>query len=134
MPAVAFASSGKARRKSAKSKGVPRAVFLGLLRIVPGGRISVALCPLGLHRAYPPCEALALGRRPLTGLTKPAYRPSETSARSRRARLDAAWTAGWESLRRISDAPCPATAPRPASGDADQTPLGHRGGMRVGIY
>jgi hypothetical protein len=113
VPAVAFASSGKARRKSAKSKGVPRAVFLGLLRIVPGGRISVALCPLGLHRAYPPCEALALGRRPLTGLTKPAYRPSETSARSRRARLDAAWTAGGQ--RRISDAAVsrpPLPAPR----------------------
>ncbi len=26
--------------------------------------------------------------------------------------------------RRISDAPNPATAPHPASGDADQTPLG----------
>ena len=31
-------------------------------------------------------------------------------------------------LRRISDAPIPATAPRPASGDADQTPLGNEAG------
>ena len=28
----------------------------------------------------------------------------------------------------------PATAPRPASGDADQTPLGNRGGMRYDYY
>ena len=30
--------------------------------------------------------------------------------------------------------PLPATAPRPASGDADQTPLATWGGMRIGIH
>jgi hypothetical protein len=60
----------------------------------------------------------------LTG--SPAYWPSGPSAcgwaRQNRRGLDR------RALHRISDAShSPATAPRPASGDADQTPLGHKG-------
>jgi len=40
----------------------------------------------------------------------------------------AAWTAEG-SAASPTPALLPATAPRPASGDADQTPLGHEGGM-----
>ena len=44
-------------RKSAKTQGVPRAVFLGLLRTVPGGRPFVTFNPIAgamtLHRFSP---------------------------------------------------------------------------------
>ncbi len=53
MPAFALSSFGAASRKfakSAKSGGVPRAVFLGLLRIAPGGLTFQAQPLTGVER------------------------------------------------------------------------------------
>ncbi len=69
--------------------------------------------------------AVGPGRRcgPVTGCNAT---PSRGPVDTRLARRDgAAWTAGWGIQRRISDAPEPATAPRPASGDC--RPLGSEG-------
>ena len=66
------------RRKSAKTQGVPRAVFIGLLR--EGPRWSPFVKPIAkdrmtLHRRGP-------GAQPAVFLTRPpAYRPSGASAR-----------------------------------------------------
>ena len=58
---------------------------------------------------------------PLTA--ESTYRPSRASAAARMPG-QARWTAGGQ---RASPPPLSATARRPASGDADQTPLGKRG-------
>ena len=108
-----------------QSIGVPRAVFIGLLRSFPGGRTVSGTLPLRvrvpIHR-YEPARLLhdCPGRVAGGEWAGPGD--------ARQAHRDAAvWTAGRENMRRISDAP---TAPRPASGDADQTPLGFGAGWR----
>ena len=118
-------------RKSARSEGVPRAVFVGLLQHRP--RWSTVRHVSAKPRDSPPYETRALSRRSsdrgsglLTG--DPPYRRSGASAAARmpgRARL------GPPGASVASPTPpSPATAPRPASGDADQTPLGNGGGIR----
>ena len=108
-----------------QTQGVPRAVFEGLLRAVPGGRPFVTFNPIAgavtLHRFSP-----ALGRR--LSDKAPAYRPSEASARGRRARTGAAWTAGRGNWRRISDAPFRPPLPAPCLKMLAQTPLGNEAG------
>ncbi len=102
--------------------GVPRAVFIGLLRSVPGSRPFI-LTTLGL-RGILPLRALALERRPL--IRAPPLPSGALGARLAR-QDDAAWTAGRETQRRISDAPLRPPLPAPASGDADQTPPRQQG-------
>ena len=102
-----------------RRNGVPRAVFEGLLRIAPGGQTF-----------YPPLEGFfgAGGTYSPFGKSRPCGRRIAQVAACRATGTSAAWTAGGllaPHLRR----PTLATAPRPASGDADQTPLGHEGGM-----
>jgi hypothetical protein len=123
-PPSLLTSFGAASRKSAKSDGVPRAVFEVLLREVPGSQAFKGMT-LSL-----PLRTWRSGGRLLTNLQP--YRPSGSSARRRTRRelrgLDR------RAFRRISDkAYFPATDPRPASGDADQTPLGHEGRDNVTI-
>ncbi len=92
-----------------QSLGVPRAVFIGLLRIAPGG-LTFQASAITVD-AYPPLLAQVaaafcdrMQRDAITG-------PDD----ARLARRDgAAWTAEpGKFKRRISDAPDPATAPRP---------------------
>ena len=71
------------------------------------------------------------GCTPLTGVQP--YRPSGPLGATSKRRELRGLDRRVGNLRRISDAPVPATAPRPASGDADQTPLGHGGGI-IQVY
>ena len=95
-----------------QSLGVPRAVFIGLLRIAPGGLTFQATALLELAAAYPPLLAQVGRRASVTGCRTPPSRGPVTRGRragtacglDRRIR---------ETQRRISDAPDPATAPRP---------------------
>ncbi len=73
----------RANRKSARSQGVPRAVFVGLLRTAPGGLTvsgTLSVNRVTIHRMRPRHSVGA----PLTG--EPAYRPS--GARQRLACRD----------------------------------------------
>ena len=109
-------------------RGVPRAVFIGLLRIAPGG-LTVSGDPASLldwKAAYPPlngpngAQHFRPCRRPSP--VGPAWRAAGAPGRSgldRRPRKP----------RRISDAPEPATAPRPVSEDACADTPRYRGGM-----
>src|SRR5665647_2310289 len=101
-------------------------MFIGLLRVVPGGR------PVRPHTRLEALKTLHpwarhLGQRS-TDRTRLTYRPSESPCVRRHATTTRLGPPGGEfapHLRR----PHPATAPRPASGDADQTPL-DRGGIK----
>src|SRR4051794_6829255 len=73
-----------------QTQGVPRAVFIGLLRSIPGDR-PFCQGDLTAHLAST-VSARALGSR--SADKSPAYRPSGASARALRARIPAAWTAG----------------------------------------
>ena len=118
----------RASRKSASPLASRARCLLGLLRIAPGGLTLSGLLPYGrtpIHRYRAqtvPSTSDHAGCRRQWGLRD-----------ARLARRDgAAWTAGEGKPRRISDAPSPATAPRPASEDAVQTPLGTEAGW-VGL-
>jgi len=110
-------------RKSARSQGVPRAVSIGLLR--QGPRKSDDSCVRAVFRRGPDQQQAA----PLTGV------PPGRQGPLRRASAPGPWRLGPPG--RCSASPLhrklPATAPRPASGDADQTPLGSEGGMPHGL-
>ena len=105
-----------------QSDGVPRAVFLGLLRSAPGGRTFQATL-LSFRIVRPPIHRSGPGRagKPVTGC-----RPRHHGARWRaagapgRLRLEPPGRAPHLRLRRHS----PATAPCLMSEDAVQTPLG----------
>ena len=117
--------------RSAGFPGVPHAVFIGLLRSTPGGQTFQALILATSHLTT------AMGPR-WRGLYRDKLSPRASSrAPARQADLPrdrAAWTAGRGKPRRISDAPPPATAPRPASEDAAQTPLASgRDGEKISL-
>jgi len=108
-----------------QTQGVPRAVFLGLLRSAPGGLTFQAVSCA--RHAYPPLEAQV-------GSGKACDRPP---ARHHGARWRAVGAPGQMRLGppgRLAASPAwrhsPATAPRPASEDAVQTPLGKGRDMR----
>ncbi len=126
VPALALCkASGRSRRKSARSQGVPRAVFIRLAPHPPRWS-SVRSGQALTHPDTPPNEALALGRRTSdkrTGL--PAVRGlGVRRARRVGTRLGPPGPSSASPLQEKF----PATAPRPASGDADQTPLGNGAG------
>jgi len=89
-----------------QTQGVPRAVFLGLLRSAPGGLTVSGAAPFG-RGAYPPLSV--------------AQWPAGLASRDESGLDRRVFTA------HLRCKPFPATAPRPASGDADQTPLGCEG-------
>ena len=99
----------RAKRQSVpqvrQTQGVPRAVFNRLAPHRPRWSHFSRVMPVGAAPRLPTDEAMALGRRPLTGRPGlPAVR--DLGAQTRRAGLDAAWTAG--PPHRISDArSCP---------------------------
>ncbi len=68
----------RASRKSAKSDGVPRAVFLGLLRIAPGGLtfqatlLSFRIVRPPIHRFRPRSEQATCDRLPAPAITGPS--------------------------------------------------------------
>src|SRR4029078_8573430 len=95
---------GKASRTSAKPKS-SRARCLRFAPHRPRWSHFSRVMPVGAAPRLPTDEAMALGRRPLTGRPGlPAVR--ELGAQTRRAGPDSAWTAG--PLHRISDArSCP---------------------------
>jgi hypothetical protein len=119
----------RAKRQSGpqvrQTQGVPRAVFVGLLPSSPRWSLLIRVCPLGRHRD------MSTDRDP------DRAGPLLTEAGNGRQRGPgrAAGALGLAcGLDRRAFAPhlrcdviSPATAPRPASGDADQTPLRHRG-------
>ena len=122
--------SGSSDRQSVpqvrQTQGVPRAVFNRLAPHRPRWSHFSRVMPVGAAPRLPTDEAMALGRRPLTGRPGlPAVR--DLGAQTRRAGLDAAWTAG-PPIASPMQGHVPATAPHPASGDADQTPLGNEAG------
>jgi hypothetical protein len=110
--------------------GVPRAVFVRFAPHRPRWTDHFRQTGLSvgqpIHRSRPKrCPALltVLGCRRQWGHV----------TCGKQARTIAAWTAG--PAHRISDAQTfPATAPRPASGDADQTPLGNGAGSSLYIF
>jgi len=111
--------------------GVPRAVFIGLLRALPGGRTATQGRNLRVtfHRWGPQ----AVGDAPVTGAIS-AARPSQASGRAvgtpDAARLGPPGPHSASPLQ----GHVPATASRPASGDADQTPLGNGAGFVLLIF
>jgi len=112
---------------------------LGLLRKTPGGptfQASPSYVGRPIHRSRGGSGFFGLSvPGPLfenpgiefssggAGISDPYDAHSRPSDARRVHRDLAAWTAGRGKLRRISDAPNPTTAPRPASEDAVQTPL-----------
>ena len=117
-------------RKSAKPNGVPRAVFLGLLRSAPGGLTLSGNPPLlsDCQAAYPPLAGP--GREGMTCDRSPPRHhgaPWRAAGAPGRLRLGPPGPCTASPMQRHS----PATAPRPASEDADQTPLGNEGRMRT---
>ena len=100
----------------------PARGVLGLLRSAPGGR-AVSGCLRYRRRTYPPLRAqTAPGKSGHAG----NHRQWGPVTRGRRAGTERLGPPGGYRCR-ISDIPFPATAPRPASGDADQTPLVSKG-------
>ena len=114
-----------------QTQGVPRAVFEACSAPSPVvGRSSRS--PEEPVRDSPPLKpGHSAGGHADWTTGPPAVRG--LGVRDRHAGIMRGWTAG--DRRHISDA-CrfPATAPRPASGDADQTPLGNGGGIPLGIH
>ena len=120
VPAVgSLQSLGRARRKSAGFPGVPRAVFIGLLRKEPRKSSASPVVRRDLPtRTRPACS-------PLTG-ARPGRQGPPRQRRRREALCGLDRRALPAHLRCKENSP--ATAPRPASGDADQTPLGNGAG------
>jgi hypothetical protein len=119
----------RAKRQSGpqvrQTQGVPRAVFVGLLPSSPRWSLLIRVCPLGRHRD------MSTDRDP----DRAGPLLTEAGHGRQRGPGRAAGALGLAcGLDRRAFAPhlrcdviSPATAPRPASGDADQTPLRHRG-------
>lgn len=132
VPAARSASSETASVPQVRqTQGVPRAVFNRLAPHPPRWSPSREgeTCCVTLHRFW----AQALGGAPVTGASS-AYRPSRAPGvrTARRKQRGLGRRAFAPHLR--CEVILPATAPRPASGDADQTPLRHRGGITLGIH
>jgi hypothetical protein len=108
-----------------QTQGVPRAVFIGLLRNAPGGLTFQAFsCS---RSAYPPLWTQVGCGKPVTGCRHPPSRgPVARGWRAGTKRLGPPGPRAASPARRSS----PATAPRPASEDAVQTPLGTEAGCR----
>jgi len=111
-----------------QTQGVPRAVFNRLAPHPPRWSAPPRegeTCCVTLHRLW----AQALGGAPVTGAMS-TYRPSRAPGMRigppEEARLGPPGPGAASPTPRVMT---PATAPRPASGDADQTPLGNGGGM-----
>ena len=114
------------RRKSAKTQGVPRAVFVRFAPLRPRWTYRFrhpSLCEDA--NAYPPLVGPGRKGEPATGSLNcpPAIAAGPGGARTAR-RDEAAWTAGRGKLRRISDAPDRPPLPAPRLETLDQTPLG----------
>src|SRR5262249_41278796 len=103
-------------REVPESSGVPRAVFLGLLHTAPGGLtfVSTAMAPSTAPRR----QALPAVRRLATPSALPPRRTRD--AREGAPGSHALGRSGPGALRPLPEA----TATRPASKDALETPLG----------
>ena len=115
--------SEASRPQVRQTQGVPRAMFIGLLRFAPGGRTisgDPASSKIGrplIHRSGPRWRLRKsdhAGNQRQGGPATHSGAPGRSGLDRRSGEFCA------PHLRR----PRPATAPHPASGDADQTPLG----------
>ena len=106
----------------AGSPGAPRAVFIGLLRMTPGG-LTFSGYPLAFRMRLSTAAGLQAGGIPAFDHSHNARASALRPSDARQARRDqAAWTADGfvaPNLRHPHQPPLPA----PASDDADQTPL-----------
>src|SRR5262249_31513028 len=114
-PLTLVRAIGKASRKSAKPKASRARCLIGLLREIPGSRAISG-------QAHTTVEDQAHGGRPSEGGPGRAIRA--LGARRPRAGMLRGLDRRALSQRISAAGHTPATAPRPASGDADQTPLG----------
>ena len=113
---------GLSKSDSAASPPNPRRPAHGVFRFAPRNPRWADIVTHRLRASSAP-ERLT----PLLGGVAPCGRHIAQVATCRVAGLRAAWTAGGLMVPHLRH-PAPATAPRPASGDADQTPLGHGAG------